>query len=119
MSYSIIYLKISFWEALSVDFKQYYFFKPTVIVFEPLQVVVKAREVSRSVWLAKLYDITRNQLLGHSERRFRAIFNTPGIKYVSKSKSESSIRGPVTQGGPEELPRVENSPSISDDGKRI
>ena len=27
MSYSIMYLKISVWEALSVDFEQYYFFE--------------------------------------------------------------------------------------------
>ena len=33
MSYSIIYLKISFWEALSVDFEQYYFFEVVKVQF--------------------------------------------------------------------------------------
>ena len=57
------------------------------MVVESLQVVFKLREVSRSIWLAILYNICRNQLLGCSERRFWARFAPPDIKYALKLTS--------------------------------
>ena len=119
MCYSIIYLKISFWEALSVDFEQCYFFdclKTFNFMFvRILQAVFKLRDVSRSIWLAMLCNIGRNQLLGCSERWFRARFAPPDVKYVFKSTSRIinfETLGPrMSPRCPQEVPRGRIDPS--------
>ena len=69
-SNSIIYLEISFWEARRVDFEDMYHFIMIFLLFGLLEVVFKLRDLSRSIQLLKLYNIARNQLLGHFIRRF-------------------------------------------------
>ena len=70
MCYSVIYLEISFWEAIRVDLGQFKVFQDELDIFVSLQVVLKLRDLSQSIRLVELYNIARNQLLGCSERRF-------------------------------------------------
>ena len=63
------------------------FWKFNFMLVGSLQVVFKLRELSRSMWLAILYDICRNQLLGCSERRFWVRFAPLDVKYALKLTS--------------------------------
>ena len=46
-------------------------------------------EISASIYVFELSNVARNQLLGCSERRFRARFAPPDVKYAFKSTSRS------------------------------
>ena len=115
MSFSMIYLKIRFWEALSIDFEQYYFFKAFKSSISCLLGYFRwfssfGRYLDRfglrfsiiyvgiSLWDALSVDFEPDLLLLRSNMR-------------SNPHPESSISGPWTpgcsQGVPGELPRVE------------
>ena len=105
MSFSITYLEISFWEALSVDFDDIYHIKMKIWFLGLLEVVFKLRDLSRSTQLVELYKIPRNQLLGRFIRRFWWNLMLRRSKMLPKRPLKSSISAPGTPGGPQGVPR--------------